>query len=126
MIGMTTELNNKVYNAVYVVFGAAGAVGSTLVSRLSKQQGAKVVASDVDQADLEKISGSAHVYAANTQDESEVIKSSFPSLQEIDATSANVAYGMCTVAGARSLSDLRGRQVTSHTFAGNENSWESC
>lgn len=59
------------YLAVYVVFGAAGAVGKDLVSRLAKQSGAKVVASDRDEKDIDR-SSSVIVQAADTQDEESV------------------------------------------------------
>ena len=60
------------YLAVYVVFGAGGAVGSDLVGRLAKQQGAKIVASDMDQGDLESLGSSAEIMPANTEDEAAV------------------------------------------------------
>ncbi|CAL8463186.1 g2720 [Coccomyxa elongata] len=56
---------------VYVVFGAAGAVGSDLVGRLAAQQGARVIASDRDHSDLDGLSKTikdATIMPADTQD----------------------------------------------------------
>ncbi len=59
--------------AVYVVFGAAGAVGSDLVSRLSKQQGASIVASDRDQQGLDQVKSATEILPADTRDEAAVL-----------------------------------------------------
>ena len=73
--------------AVYVVFGAGGAVGSDLVGRLAKQQGANVVASDADNGDLESIGSSAELMPADTEDEAAVrciaLMQSLASLQSL-------------------------------------------
>ena len=58
--------------AVYVVFGAAGAVGSDLVSRLSKQQGASIVASDRDHGGLDQVKSATEIHPADTHDEAAV------------------------------------------------------
>jgi nucleoside-diphosphate-sugar epimerase len=52
---------------VYVVFGAAGAVGSDLVGRLVAQPGATVFASDRDTSALDNLKD-AHVVPADTLD----------------------------------------------------------
>ncbi len=59
---------------VYVVFGAAGAVGSSLVERLAAQPGAKVVASDRDGSGLETVESvkGASLHPADTEDEAAV------------------------------------------------------
>ncbi len=60
---------------MYVVFGAAGAVGSDLVRRLAAQPGAEVMASDIDQSDLEELGKSvqnAAVHAADTMNHAAV------------------------------------------------------
>ena len=44
--------------AVYVVFGAAGGIGSALTKRLGAQQGAKVV--QVDDAQAGSLKGNSH------------------------------------------------------------------
>ncbi len=56
---------------VYVVFGAAGAVGSDLVGRLVAQSGAQVFASDRDTSDLDKIK-EATIVPADTLDQDAV------------------------------------------------------
>ena len=58
--------------AVYVVFGAAGAVGGELVSRLTQQEGAVIIASDRDQSDLEKVKSATEFLPADAQDEAAV------------------------------------------------------
>ena len=62
--------------AVYVIFGAAGAVGSNLVSRLAKQQGATIVASDRDHGELYQVKSATEMLPADVQDEAAVIISS--------------------------------------------------
>jgi len=66
------ELIYIINGAVYVVFGAAGAVGSDLVSRLSKQQGASIVASDRDQEGLDQVKLASEILPADTRDEAAV------------------------------------------------------
>lgn len=66
------RLTTSWYDAVYVIFGAAGAVGSDLVSRLAQQQGATVVASDRDHADLEQVKSATEMLPADVQDEEAV------------------------------------------------------
>ncbi|EIE21368.1 NAD(P)-binding protein [Coccomyxa subellipsoidea C-169] len=56
---------------VYVVFGAAGAVGSDLVGRLVAQSGAQVFASDRDTSDLDKLK-EATIVPADTLDQDAV------------------------------------------------------
>ena len=60
------------FHAVYVVFGAAGAVGSDLVSRLAQQQGAAIVASDRDHGDLDQVKSATEMHPADVQDEAAV------------------------------------------------------
>ena len=69
---ITFDRFTDVYLAVYVIFGAGGAVGSDLVGRLAKQQGASIVASDVDKGDLESLGSSAELMPADTEDEEAV------------------------------------------------------
>ena len=47
-------------------------MGSDLVGRLAKQQGANIVASDLDNGDLESMGSSAVLMPADTEDEAAV------------------------------------------------------
>lgn len=62
----------EVQNPVYVVFGAAGGVGSALVKRLSGQQGAKVVSVDYQSDALDELKehgGDVHAVDASRRKE---------------------------------------------------------
>lgn len=86
--------------AVYVVFGAAGAVGSSLVERLAAQQGAKVLASDRDDSGLESLQSvqGASLHPADTEDEAAVRDVPLPSLDMLVITCGGhwpTALGFC-------------------------------
>lgn len=66
------ESTQSIFLAVYVVFGAAGAVGGELVSRLAQQERAAIIASDRDQSDLENIKSATEILPADAQDEAAV------------------------------------------------------
>ena len=73
-------------HAVYVVFGAAGAVGSDLVSRLAQQQGASIVASDRDHQDLDKVKSATEKIPADVQDEAAVSASDYSILHLVSSS----------------------------------------
>jgi nucleoside-diphosphate-sugar epimerase len=69
---LCSEGTQSISFAVYVVFGAAGAVGGELVSRLAQQEGAAIIASDRDQSDLENVKSATEILPADAQDEAAV------------------------------------------------------